>query len=196
MNSLRAGQETVLSWPSGAMDCRVIAAAGCYVLLRPGGSSGPEGRSMPGGACSLTYLDGMIPMGWDGVVEVGAYPGELRFRVTDVDRQADRRSAVRLPVSADVQVTVAADMSIGQLLDVSAGGLRFRLGGERLERDTLVRVRCELPNGGPEVDAHGLVRTSEQGIASVEFTAMHGASAQAIGAWTVAMLRTSLTAAA
>lgn len=186
----------MLSWPAGAMDCRVIAAAGSYVLLRPAGSSGPQGRYLPEGPCSLTYLDGMIPMGWDGVAEIGANSGELRFRVTDEDRVADRRSSVRMPVFADVQVTAAGHTATGQLLDVSAGGLRFRLGGERLERDTLVRVRCELPNGGPEVDAHGRVRASEPGIASVEFTAMHGASAQAIGAWTVAMLRTSLTAAA
>ena len=196
MRPLRPGQETVLSWHAGAMDCQVIAAAGSYVLLRPAGSAGPQGRYIPEGPCSLTFLDGMIPMGWDGVAEIGANSGELRFRVTDDDRVADRRSSVRMPVFADVQVTAAGHTATGQLLDVSAGGLRFRLGGERLERDTLVRVRCELPNGGPEVDAHGLVRTSEQGIASVEFTAMHGASAQAIGAWTVAMLRTSLTAAA
>lgn len=185
----------MLSWPAGAMDCRVIAAAGSYVLLRPGGSSGPQGRHLPRGGCSLTYLDGMIPMGWDGQVEPSGHPDELRFRVTDADRTADRRSAVRMPVLADVQVTVAGHTATGQLLDVSAGGLRFRLGGDRLEPDTLVHVRCELPNDGPHIDAHARVRNCEPGIASVEFSELHGAREQDIGAWTVAMLRSSLTAA-
>ncbi len=196
MGSLHPGQQAVLSWPAGAMECRVIAAAGSYVLLRPAGSSGPLGHDLPEGSCSLTYLDGMIPMGWDGLVVNGAHPGELCFRVTDPDRGADRRSSVRLPVFAEVEVTVAGRTSTGQLLDVSAGGLRFRLRGDRLERDTLVHVRFELPSGDLSVDAHALVRTSEPGIASVKFTAMHGSSAQDIGAWTVAMLRSSLTAAA
>lgn len=186
----------MLSWPTGAMDCRVIAAAGSYVLLRPAGSSGPQGRYLPEGPCSLTYLDGMIPMGWDGVVEAGGQAGELRFRVTDADREADRRSSVRMPVCADVQVTAAGRTATGQLLDVSAGGLRFRHGGGPLERNALIHVRCELPNGGPVVDANALVRNSEPGIASAEFTALHGTTEKDIGAWTVAMLRSSLTAAA
>ncbi len=192
MRQLHSGQDTVLSWPSGAMDCRVVAAAGAFVLLHPAGSAGPAGHVLPSGACSLTFLDGMIPMGFDGMVEAAGYPGEMRFRVTDADRAADRRSAVRIPVFADVQVTSEWLTATGQLLDVSAGGLRLRIPGDRLESATEVHVRVALPGEGPVIDAHAVVRASEPGIASVEFRHMHGATVQEVGAWTVARLRATL----
>ena len=186
----------MLSWPSGAMDCRVIAAAGAYVLLRPSGSAGPNGHSLPEGECSLTFLDGMIPMGWDGMVELSSFQGELRFKVLDAGCEADRRSAVRLPVFAAVNVTVDDRTMTGQMLDVSAGGLRCRLSGERHAIGRLVHVAFELPQGGPAVSADAVVRASEPGIVSVEFSHMHSSSAADIGAWTVAMLRSSHATAA
>lgn len=196
MRPLRPGQDTVLSWPSGAMDCRVIAAAGAYVLLSPTGSAGPNGRHLPEGASSLTYLDGMIPMGWDGTVEMGGQPGELRFKVSDASTDADRRSAVRIPVFAAVNVTVDRRTMTGQMLDVSAGGLRCRLAGDRLEIGRLVHVGFELPQGGPAVGVDAVVRASEPGIAAVEFSHLHSATRAEIGAWTVAILRSSLAGAA
>ncbi len=192
MRQLHPGQDAVLSWPSGALDCRVVAAAGAFVLLHPAGSSGPAGHVLPCGACSLTFLDGMIPMGFDGIAEAAGYPGELRFRVTDADREPDRRSAVRIPVFAEVQVTTAWLTATGQLLDISAGGLRFRVPGDHLESETAVHVRVALPHEGPVIDAEAVVRASEPGIASVQFTQMHGASTQEVGAWTVARLRSTL----
>jgi hypothetical protein len=189
MRLLRPGQDTVLSWRSGAVECRVVAAAGQFVLLRP------ERRdalgTVPSGACSLTYLDGMVPMGWDGQVEAGAHPGELRFRVGDAGTAADRRSSVRVPVFATVHVTgIGREPLDGQLLDVSAGGLRFRAPG-RIRSESVLRVRTQLTEA-LLIDAESVVRTSEPGVTSVEFTEMHAATEQDIGAWTVAVLRASL----
>src|SRR4051794_37342270 len=101
MRPLRSGDEAQLGWNGGAVTCRVGAAAGAYVLLRP-----ERGIATPDGPCSLPYLDGRIPMGWDGTVDAAAHPSELRFRVTDSGRVADRRSSVRIPVEAPVQLAV------------------------------------------------------------------------------------------
>lgn len=185
---LRPGQEIVLSWPSGAADCRVVAAAGQFVLLLP---ESPDSLTELPGACSLTFLDGMIPMGWDGRVEHGSVPGELRFRLDDAEAGAERRSSVRLPVFSEVMVASDGMEVRGQLLDVSAGGMRFRDTG-RHDRGSLLRVHAQLPNG-PVVDAHGCVRLSEPGgVTAIEFTQFHVGSAQEIGAWTVGQLRQSL----
>jgi len=189
MRPLRPGQDTVLSWPGGAVDCHVVAAAGAFVLLRANGVSS-LGEDLFTGGCSLTFLDGMIPMGWDGSVEFGAEPGELRFRVSE-GAGADRRSSVRLPIFATVSVAAAGGERLrGQMLDISAGGMRFRQPGQ-LATGTLVHLRAELP-GGPTVEAHAVVRKSEPGVTAVEYTAMHDASAQDVGAWTVAQLRAAL----
>ena len=188
MRLLRPGQDTVLSWRSGAVECRVVAAAGQFVLLRP---ERADPSDVPEGDCSLTYLDGMVPMGWDGIVEPGGASGELRFRVGAAGLAADRRSSARVPLSAAVAVELDDGETLAAaLMDVSAGGLRFRAPG-RLAPGTAVHVRCEL-HEGVELDADAVVRTSEPGVASVEFTALHGADAQTIGAWTVGVLRASL----
>ena len=179
----------MLSWKGGAVDCRVVAAAGAFVLLRPDHVVTAM-EQPPSGPSSLTYLDGMIPVGWDGEVEPSSEPGELRFRLLDDAGGADRRSSVRLPIFANADVTFEGQTLVAQLLDVSAGGIRFRQPG-RLEAGSLLRVRAELP-GGPVIDSDAVVRTSEVGATSAEFTAMHGATAQEIGAWTVARLRASL----
>lgn len=193
MAPLRPGQDVVLSWSVGAADCRVVAAAGAYVLLRPQ-RSGRVIEGIPATDATLTFLDGMIPMGWDGALDFGAEAGELRFRINDAVNGADRRSSVRLPIFADVMVQDSEREMRGQLLDVSAGGLRFRgTGGHEI--DTLLRVHVQLPSG-PVVDAHGVVRMSQPGgVTAIEFTAFHVGSAQDIGAWTVGQLRKSLVAA-
>jgi hypothetical protein len=190
MRPLRSGEEAQLSWDDGAVECRVVAAAGAYVLLRP-----TRAIAVPSGECSLTYLDGYVPMGFDGVVEAGSHPSELRFRVTDHGRPADRRGTPRVPVAVAVEVSLTmpvgdeAPVSEGRVLDVSAGGMRFRRLG-RLPKGTPVRVRAELP-GGPVIDADAVVRASEPGIYSVEYTRMHSE----VGAWTIDVLRSALIAA-
>ena len=178
----------MLSWRAGALECRVIAAAGQFILLRP--QRPPGAAIIPDGACSLTYLDGMVPVGWDGFVEPGAADGELRFRVRDAARSADRRSSVRVPVSGPVQVNTGTEVVDGQLLDVSAGGLRMRHRG-RLVTGTPVRVRAPLADG-MLIDADGVVRLSEPGVAAIEFRVMHGTDAGTIGAWAVGVIRASL----
>ena len=189
MRPLRSGQETVLSWSSGAVECRVVAAAGAYVLLRPDRQF--DAFSAPSGSASLTYLDGMVPMGWDGQVEDGGHPGELRFRVGDPSRQADRRSAIRIPVFATVRITVPGEgPGTGQLLDVSAGGLRFRH-SMVLPVGQLIRVLCALPDG-MVVDSDAVVRSTEPGVAAVEFTTMHATDRETIGRWTVSVMRAAL----
>jgi hypothetical protein len=189
MRPLRPGQETVLSWRAGALECRVVAAAGQFVLLSPAPVTDPFARP-PYGDCSLTYLDGLVPVGWDGAVEPGGHPGELRFRVRDAADAADRRSAVRIPVFADVQVAASDEVFDGPLLDVSAGGLRFRHKG-RIAPGTVVRALAVLSES-LVIDADAVVRASEPGVTSLEFTEMRGANAQAIGAWTVGVLRASV----
>jgi PilZ domain len=189
MKSLRLGQDVVLSWPSGAADCRVIAAAGAFVLLRP--DRGDDFQDGIPGPCTLTFLDGMIPMGWDGHIDFGSEPGELRFRLQDPSIGAERRSSVRLPVFVEVMVATGEVETRGQMLDLSAGGMRFRGTGEH-PVDSIVRVFTQLPNG-PAIDAHGNVRMSQPGgVVAIEFTAFHVGSAQEIGAWTVGQLRQSL----
>lgn len=189
MKSLRLGQDVVLSWPSGAADCRVIASAGGFVLLRPERVNDLQ-DGIPG-PCTLTFLDGMIPMGWDGQIEFGAEAGELRFRLDNPASGAERRSSVRLPVFVEVMVATGDSELRGQMLDLSAGGMRFR-GTGRHEVGSLVRVFTQLPNG-PALDAHGSVRMSDPGgVVAIEFTAFHVGSAQEIGAWTVGQLRLAL----
>jgi hypothetical protein len=194
MSPLRTGQDVVLSWTSGATDCRVVAAAGEFVLLRPERA----GRLLDGvpGPCTLTFLDGMVPMGWDGQVDFGSVAGELRFRVGDSERGADRRSSVRLPIFANVEVTAEGRTYSGQMLDVSAGGMRYR-GPARPPVGTQLRVRTTLPGEGPAIDAEGVVRLSEPGgVVAVEYTGFHAGSPQEIGTWTVTQLRRTLGAAA
>ena len=72
MRPLRPGQDTVLSWAEGAVDCRVVAAAGGLRAAAARALRRPTSDRTPSGRCSLTYLDGMIPMGWDGTVEPGS----------------------------------------------------------------------------------------------------------------------------
>jgi PilZ domain len=169
------------------MDCRVVASAGAYVLLKLGRG---QWDSPPAGACSLTYLDGMTPMGLDGDVEPGAHEGEIRFRLISTG-SADRRSSVRLPVMAPVTLTKGGESQPARLLDVSAGGMRFVHGAGKHELGEVVRVEVHLPDG-PFVAADAVVRASEAQISSVEFTMLHHGTPQEIGAWTVARLRSSL----
>ena len=75
------------------------------------------------------------------------------------------------------------------MLDISAGGMRFRDTG-RHELGTILRVQVSLPNDGPVVDANGEVRLSEVGgVTAIEFTQFHAVTPQEIGAWTVDQLR-------
>lgn len=190
MSTVRPGQDTVLSWSSGAIDCRVVAAAGAFVLLRPERFNAQSDRT-PSGRCSLTFLDGMVPMGWDGTVEPGSADGEWRFRIADEGGTADRRSSVRLPHFVDLTATVNGHTFSVQLLDISAGGARF-LSTMRHPVGASVHVRARLSED-LLLDADGIVRTSEPSVTAIEFTALHGATAQEIGAWTVARLRASLS---
>ena len=189
---IRPGLDIVLSSNDGAVDCRVVAAAGFYVLLRPVKPRDVEFAStFSGRRSSLTYLDGKIPAGVDGAVEAGNRPGELRFRV---EESVDRRTSVRVPVYAQVVARLPSGEPVhGQVLDVSAGGLRFRHTTRlRVASGTPVRVRSELP-GGLVVEADGVVRTAIAGVISVEFTRMHAASPADIGRWSVNVLRDHLT---
>jgi hypothetical protein len=187
MHLLHPGQDTVLSWNAGAVECKVVAAAGEYVLLRPDTAPYPE--NLPCGPASLTYLEGYVPMGWDGQAEPGTAPGELRFRVGG-GTAADRRGSVRVPLSAPLRVTVVDEIISAELLDISAGGARFRC-RPRLAAGTQVRVYGTLP-GDLVLDADAVVRASQPGIASVQFTALRGVDAAGIGAWSVGVLRSAL----
>jgi hypothetical protein len=188
---IRPGLDIVLSSSDGAVDCRVVAAAGHYVLLRPNKPRDVEFAStFSGRRSSLTFLDGKVPAGVDGAVEAGIRPGELRFKV---EEEVDRRSSARVPIYARVVARLPSGEPIhGTALDVSAGGLRFRHSTRlRVASGTPVRVRCELPDG-LVVDADALVRTAIAGVISLQFTRMHGASGAEIGRWSVNVLRAHL----
>ena len=188
---IRPGQEIVLSSNDGAVDCRVIAAAGYYVLLRAAKPNDLEFAStFAGRRSSLTYLDGRVPAGVDGAVEPGSRWDELRFRV---EESVDRRTSVRVPVYAQVVARLpSGDPVHGQVLDVSAGGLRFRHTTKlQVPSGTPVRIRTELP-GDVVIDAEGIVRTAIAGVISVEFARMHATSAAELGAWSVEVLRSHL----
>jgi PilZ domain-containing protein len=190
---IRPGQDIVLSSSDGAVECHVVAAAGYYVLLRPVKPRDLEFAStFAGRRSSLTYLDGKVPAGVDGAVEAGTKPNELRFRV---EEEVDRRSSVRVPVYGKVVARIAGVEPVhGELLDISAGGLRFRHQTKlRIASGTPVRIRTELPNG-PVVDADGHVRTAMAGVISVQFSRMHDTSTAELGAWSVNLLRSHLSA--
>ncbi len=192
MGPLRTGQDIVLSWSSGAIDCQVVAAAGAFVLLRPQ-RPGTVLDDFPGPA-TLTFLDGMIPMGWDGHAEFGAEPGELRFRVREGATGSDRRSSVRLPILASAEVEADGRSYAAQMLDISAGGMRYRA-PVRAAVGSSVRIRATLPGHGPDLDVDAIVRLSEPGgVVAVEFTGFHVGSTHEIGAWTVTQLRRTLSA--
>ena len=185
MRPLSPGEATLLSWRGGAVQCRVVAAAGTYVLLRPARTT-----LAPAGSCTLATLDGR-PAGWDGEVEHGPQPEELRFRVADAARPADRRSSVRVPVHALAELLRPdGDVDEVELLDVSAGGMRFRRPGE-LPEGTPVRVHARLPDG-PVFEADAVVRVSAPDACGVAFTELHGTTAADIGSWTVEVLRATL----
>ena len=67
------------------------------------------------------------------------------------------------PVSA---VPAGGEPVAGSLLDVSAGGLRFRHAG-RLDVGTMLRATTTLPDG-LHIDADAVVRASEPGVTSVD----------------------------
>jgi hypothetical protein len=191
MQLLRPGQDIVLASSEGAVDCRVVATAGHYVLLRPDKPADVHLEPTFAGRSSLTYLDGMIPMGVDGAVEPGSHAGELRFHVDEAQEPVDRRSAVRVPVFGQIVARLADGEPIhGHVLELSARGLRFRHPGP-VATGSPIRVRAELP-GGLVVDADAVVRTVQAGLTSVEFTTMHAATGPEIGEWTVNILRAHL----
>src|SRR4051812_32302881 len=122
---IRPGQDIVLSSSDGAVECNVVAAAGYYVLLRPVKPKDLEfAFTFAGRRSSLTYLDGKVPAGVDGAVEAGTRANELRFRVEEA---VDRRTSVRVPVTGKIVARLpSGDPIHGELLDISAGGVRFR----------------------------------------------------------------------
>jgi PilZ domain len=189
---IRPGLDIVLSSNDGAVDCRVVAAASNYVLLRPVKPRDVEFAStFSGRRSSLTFLDGKVPAGVDGAVEAGNKPGELRFRV---EEEIDRRTSARVPVYAQIVARLPSGEPIhGQVLDVSAGGVRFRHTTRmRVAAGTPVRIRTELPHD-LVVDADGVVRQAMAGVISVEFTRLHGITPADIGRWSVNLLRAHLS---
>jgi hypothetical protein len=190
MHSLRSGQEAVLSWPEGSISCRIIAVAGRFVLLKP--ERDDPFSSRPHGFCSLTYLDGVIPMGFDGDVQPAAFPGEFRFQVAEREQAAERRATARVAADGPVWIVAGEEVVTGRLLDLSAGGARFRHASRIGGPGSRVRMIAELPDG-PRVDAECIVCAAEVGVSSVRFEQLHDASAADIGAWTINELRRSLT---
>jgi DNA-binding response OmpR family regulator len=69
----------------------------------------------------------------------------------------ERRSAIRVPVQAPVQLSVSGSEPLeGILLDLSQDGMDV-LAAQPLEATALVGLRFTLPDGSLEIDAHGEV---------------------------------------
>ena len=81
--------------------------------------------------------------------------GTLRAATALLKRE--RRSAVRVPVQAPVQLSIAGSEPLeGILLDLSQDGMDV-LAAQPLEATALVGLRFTLPDGSLEIDAHGEV---------------------------------------
>jgi hypothetical protein len=186
MRHLEPGQEVVLASADAAIDGRVIAVAGRYVLIHR--DHGPDVEQDDAWSnATLTYLEGLLPMTCDGSVYPGARPEEVRFFTAYGTPVVERRGDVRVPVASSIALSTHSGSTLhGQLIDLSAGGLRMRHSG-RLMRGIQVRVRVELPN--LVIDADAVTHRVELGGTTLRFTRFHAGSSPQISEWAVALLR-------
>jgi hypothetical protein len=98
----------------------------------------------------------------------------------------ERRSAVRVPVQAPVQLSLAgSDPLEGILLDLSQDGMDV-LAAQPLQASTLVGLRFTLPDGSLEVDAHGEVAwANPNGQTGVRFLDLPADVSEKLKTWLV-----------
>jgi hypothetical protein len=104
-----------------------------------------------------------------------AQQGCVAFTANREGRIDNLRESPRLDVGLPVTVVVAGQVVATRTVNVSAGGALLE-GAEFGVRDAAVEVTIEMPQGGPEVKASGIiVRTIDEGTA-IRFTEIDPAS--------------------
>ena len=96
----------------------------------------------------------------------------------------ERRSSVRVPVQAPVQLSLpAGDPIEGIMLDLSQSGMDV-LAAQPLFPAALIGLRFTLPDSSMEVDAHGEVAwANPNGQSGVRFLDLPAAQLEALNAW-------------
>jgi CheY-like chemotaxis protein/c-di-GMP-binding flagellar brake protein YcgR len=99
----------------------------------------------------------------------------------------ERRSAIRVPVQAPVQLSIAGSEPLeGILLDLSQDGMDV-LAAQPLEATSLVGLRFTLPDGSLEIDAHGEVAwANPNGQSGVHFLDVPPDVSEKLKAWLLA----------
>jgi CheY-like chemotaxis protein len=99
----------------------------------------------------------------------------------------ERRSAIRVPVQAPVQLSLAgSDPLEGILLDLSQDGMDV-LAAQPLQPSSLVGLRFTLPDGSLEIDAHGEVAwANPNGQSGVRFLDVPADVSEKLKTWLVA----------
>jgi CheY-like chemotaxis protein len=99
----------------------------------------------------------------------------------------ERRSAIRVPVQAPVQLSIAGSEPMeGILLDLSQDGMDV-LAAQPLEATSLVGLRFTLPDGSLEIDAHGEVAwANPNGQSGVHFLDVPADVSEKLKAWLLA----------
>jgi|SRR6516164_1808679 len=99
----------------------------------------------------------------------------------------ERRSAIRVPVQAPVQLSIAGSEPLeGILLDLSQDGMDV-LAAQPLEATSLVGLRFTLPDGSLEIDAHGEVAwANPNGQSGVHFLDVPADVSEKLKAWLLA----------
>jgi len=99
----------------------------------------------------------------------------------------ERRSAVRVPVQAPVQLSIAGSEPLeGILLDLSQDGMDV-LAAQPLEATSLIGLRFTLPDGSLEIDARGEVAwANPNGQSGVRFLDVPAEVSQKLQAWLLA----------
>jgi CheY-like chemotaxis protein len=99
----------------------------------------------------------------------------------------ERRSAVRVPVQAPVQLSLTGSEPLeGILLDLSQDGMDV-LAAQPLQASSLVGFRFTLPDGNLEIDAHGEVAwANPNGQSGVHFLDVPAEVSEKLKAWLLA----------
>lgn len=168
--------------------CLVVAVAGTWVLL----AAADRTAQLPAwidGDVYLVFFESVYPIRLRGRVEPGRVPGELRFTtVSSIGHHPEPREAPRVNVTLSASILTAdGHMIDGEVLDISAGGLKLRY-HESLAAGATARVRLQLLDG-PLIDVDVEVANLRPGSSSVRFLHFRAGSAQEVAEWCMDHLR-------
>jgi hypothetical protein len=194
MQRLREHQRVVIVAGDAVAECRVAAiadAAAALVVVRQGGH-GP----LPDGAsdAELAFEHGPGLVVLRGTLTRGATGEDLRFAVTDGVQLAARRRNSRLRVEVPVTLRHAGGAELATVsADLSATGVGVQVTGVA-DRGARLRVRIELPDGGP-VEAVGTVVRVAGGVTAFDLHDFVADGRERLGAFVLARQRAAAAAA-